>query len=441
MKTVRKKFSFFILFLFISFDLSWSIDSIIQNLPEVKKAENEIYSAYYDLKLTYSQFGVNIDSFYRYSYNQPTVSVNLGPAQLRVSQDFTYNYGLNLNWIIKTFGLLENQITSKEIIYISKVLKYQQTISDMYFRFYQLFYEMLKAYILLDFSNRSIAYSKELLYNTKKLYDVGVVAKVDYLRALSTYQEFLAQNKSAYQNYILATQNIYSFLVTKDNTGLDKLFRKYTEYLDSDFVYDLPENRKSPEELRVSKILYSNIISLIHQKKATASQNFPILSLNSLYLRQKSATFSREYNFNITLSLSWKIFDSNLSKNQQEIIKHQIYSLYEEYKRNIINLMNMQSQIRLKHQIDYSMYSSLLYNLDYRKEAFRLIKLKYENGLATYLDYLDSQNNLLQTQLNIKNYKNELFMNYVTYLYLNDLDLSTKEVIEKKLMHNLKKEE
>ncbi|MCX7759085.1 MAG: TolC family protein [bacterium] len=429
----RMFFIFFLIYVVFFLDLCWSLDNIILKLPEVKKAEREVYAAYYDLKVLYSQFGINLDSYYRYSYNQPNINLRLGPNAIRISNDYSYNYGVQINWIIRTFGFFEHQAISKEIIYKSKILKYQHVISEMYLKLYQLLYEMFKAYNIYEFSNNSVSYTHELLANTKKLYDVGVVAKVDYLRALSLYQESFSKSLASYQNYILAMKNIYSFLcIDQGQSELTELVFIYNSYLDSNHVVELTDFKRNPEDLRVSQILYSNIVSLIYQNKSILAQNNPRLILSSQYNRQNPSGFSRDYNFNISLSLTWKIFDSQLSKNQSKVIEQQILSLYEDYKRNIYNLDNSQNSIKTKYEMDYNMYQSFLYNLDYRKEAFRLIKLKYQNGLATYLDYLDAQNNLLQTVLNLKSYKNELFMDYVNYSYLNDIDLKV-EGVKKKL--------
>ncbi|MCX7759382.1 MAG: TolC family protein, partial [bacterium] len=258
----RLFFIFFLIYMVFLWDLCWALDDVIIKLPEVKKAEKEVYAAYYDLKVLYSQFGINADSYYRYSYNQPTINFRVGPNTVRISNDYSYNYGIQINWILRTFGLLENQAISKEIIYKSKLLKYQYVISEMYLKFYQLLYEMFKAYNIYDFSNNTVSYTHELLGNTKKLYDVGIVAKVDYLRALSSYQESLARSRASYQNYVLAMKNIYSFLsIDQGKPELTELVFIYNRYLDSNHVVELDDFKKKPEDLRVSQILYSNIIS------------------------------------------------------------------------------------------------------------------------------------------------------------------------------------
>ncbi len=429
--------SLILILLLVSFSYASDVDDLVLQLPEVKKAHHELSAAYYDLKATYSQFGLNVDSFYRYSYNQPTVTVGLGPTRIRVSNDYNYNYGIQFNWLLYTFGVLENQIKSKELIYYSKVLKYRQTVNDSYLKFYQLLYDFTKSCNLLDFSNNTLKYSEEFLNTSKRLYDVGIAPKVDYLRALSVYQDSLTQNSAAYQNYIITTQNLYSFLFPNSNNYfLPNFVKKYIYYIDSDVIPKLPNEYKNPEELVVSQILYSNIISLLYQRRAVLAQSNPKLALSSQYVRQRPSGFSRDYSFNIILSLSWKIFDSGLVKNQAQSVEEQANALYQDYLRTIVNLYNSQRNVKSKYHIDYKMYKSYLYNLDFRKESFRLVKLKYENGLSSYLDYLDAQNSLLQTILNIKNSKNDLFWDLINYSYLNDLNITTRkisELIERKI--------
>ncbi|MEN3014893.1 MAG: TolC family protein [bacterium] len=413
------------------------LDKVILSLPEVQKSKQEVYSSYYDLKLTYSQYGLNIQALYRYSYNQPVVTLNFGLSRIRISNDYTYSYGIELNYPIYTFGTLENQILSKELIYNAKILNLQQTIKDSYLKFYTLIYEYAKILNFLEFTKNNLDYTQELLSNTNKLYQAGVIPKVEYLRVFALYQDTVSQNTVAQNNSKIVLENIYSFLYPlQKNThnsknALKKFIDRYTNYLSSQKQPPILIDKENQiENSLVAQIIYSNILALKYQKRTIELQNAPKLALNTQYYKQRESSFSRDYLFNVNLLLSWKIFDSSLSANQAKIIDNQIQILQQEYTRTKSNLINSRNSTKSKYYNDYTLYKSYLYNLEYRTELFRLTKIKYQNGLSTYLDYLDAQNNFLQTVLNIKNYKNEIFIDIINYYYLNDQDLSIKEILE-----------
>ncbi|MFN3995650.1 MAG: TolC family protein, partial [bacterium] len=424
-----------------------NLDDIIYNLPEVKKALYEAKYSYYDLKALYSQLGINAESYYQYTYNQPTVTIPIGFQSIRISNDYNYNYGLQINWLLKTFGFIENQILAKEMIYKAKKINYEQTVSESYLKFYKALYEVYKSYINYSFTVQLRDFTDELLSSTKKLYDSGIIAKVDYLRVLSTYNDYQAQLDSSYRYYKISLRNLYSFLYPEktiddnfiqsnclDKIRLDEILLTYGKYLE-DYSGETIEIDKDLERnssnARVLQILYCNLVSLEYQKKSVLSQNNPRLALFSQYNRQRASGFSRDYNFNVGLSLTWKIFDSGLSNRQALSVEQQKEVLNQQYIRTLSDLQNQKENIKNKFYVDLNLYRSLLSNLEYKKEAFRLMKLKYQNGMATYLDYLDSQNNLLKTLFDIKSYKNEIFLDYVNFMYLNDHDMSFRNVFGK----------
>jgi len=193
------------------------ISELIYNIPEVKKAKDELYSAYYDLKLAYSQYGINLESYYNYGYNQPTVKINIGFSTINISNDYPYSYGIRLTKLLYSFNFLENIIISKQINYYSKYLKNQQTLNDNYLKFYELMYNIVKAKDFLDYTYNLINYTNEFLKTTYNLYSVGVLPKLDYIKAQSVYQESLTQNIIAKDNYMLAKQSLLSFLNTTEN--------------------------------------------------------------------------------------------------------------------------------------------------------------------------------------------------------------------------------
>lgn len=425
------------------------IFGLIYNIPEVKKADAELYQAYYDLKLAYSQYGINLDSYYNYGYNQPTVKINIGLNTINISNDYPYNYGLKLTKLIYSFNFIENIIISKQLNYYSKYLKKKQILNDNYLKFYELMANVIKAKNFLDYTQNLINYTNEFLKTTYNLYSVGILPKLDYIKSQAVYQDSLTQNIIAKDNYKLAKQSLLYFLNTnEDNFNLDRFINyiyknNYQEkiYLKNDnFKDNLKNNLKNynlnidlsyinelnmdSKDLLVSKILYSLIESLKYQAKSLDYQNYPKLLLTANYDKHRPTGFSKDYTFNINLSLSWKIFDSNNSYYNKQMLLENINSLYQDYKRLIINIDLAKINYKTKFINNYNSLISLYKTFDYQKEVFRINKLRYQNGLSTYLEYLDAQNSLLQSELNLNNTKCDLILNYVYILYYNDIDLN-----------------
>ncbi len=412
------------------------VSKLIYNIPEVKKVSNELYQAYYDLKLAYAQYGINLDAYYNYGYNQPTVKINIGPNTINISNDFPYNYGLKLTKLLYSFNFVENVIISKKINYYSKYLKFKQSLNDNYLKFYELMAFAVKAKDFLDYTNNLINYTNEFLKTSYNLYSVGIIPKLDYIKAQSVYQDSLTQNVLAQDNYKLAKQSLLAFLNTDETTfNLDNFISNFYKANYQDKIYLKDQNinidldfvnklNKESKDLLVAKILYSSIEALNYQAKSLDYQNAPKLLLTATYDKHRPTGFSRDYTFNINLSLSWKLLDSNSSYYNKQLILQNILALYEDYKRLIINLDLAKNNYKTKFINNYNTLISSYETLNYQRELFRINKLRYENGLSTYLEYLDAQNSLLQSELNLNNIKSDLLLNYIYLLYYNDIDLS-----------------
>ncbi|TDT67345.1 outer membrane protein TolC [Hypnocyclicus thermotrophus] len=119
---------------------------------------------------------------------------------------------------------------------------------------------------------------------------------------------------------------------------------------------------------------------------------------------------------NIGVSISGTLFDFNETKNNIYIAKKDIEKINIEKEKEIddLQLTLKTSYLNIK-RINKSIISKEK-EIELKTEIFKLNKIKYENNQLTLEDYLNSENDLLLSQLKLVELKTTLYTEYQNYL-------------------------
>lgn len=148
------------------------------------------------------------------------------------------------------------------------------------------------------------------------------------------------------------------------------------------------------------KQLQSSIEASKEGIKAASSKFLP-----SLLIAGEFGYQGEQYSFNdeqdywmISGVLQWTLFNGFKDKEAREqaiIQKKQLETQLELTKQKI--LLDIQQSLD-EYQVAFENYETAKIRLETAKEAFRLSKKKYQNGLANYIEYLNSENTLFNSQ-------------------------------------------
>lgn len=238
----------------------------------------------------------------------------------------------------------------------------------------------------------------------KAMMDNGIIAKNDYLKAelqVSNYQ--IAYEEAVANEEILSYQ--LALLLKMDENSKFQI---------NDSEMNLLENLSNSNERKDVRALTSQIEAAKNNVKIVKGNYFPAISLMTGYIAfdlQNVVTVSNAMNFGVGVSYDV----SSLFKNNKEVkvakskvkeLEYHLASLNDKVK---IEIKSAETNFTLaKNQ--YKVYQEAV---NQAIENFRIIKDKYDNGLADTNDLLDAETQQLQAQISEAYGKANILLKYM----------------------------
>jgi len=282
----------------------------------------------------------------------------------------------------------EENLTIEEINY---GLIEEQLILNVISNYYQLI--RLKA--LVKQAEEQMELSKQLLKWTHAKLKVEQIARLDVMNAqvqLANDEDFLVQAQDQHQTL---QRNFLRLLGLDEDLELNLREDINIKVLNKNVDESINEALKNRLEIKRAKIGLEQAKRNISIAKST---NKPILTISGNYSwtneteeLEKAVKDLPQKNWLAQIKLSFPFFDSGSTKNQVEIanINYQIaLDAFEELKKDIIEEI---TQIHRNLEKNKRRLGVLEVNLNIAQEARRISQLKYEMGLITIREVLESQ--------------------------------------------------
>jgi len=285
----------------------------------------------------------------------------------------------------------------------NKMLEMSKMEKDIYKR--NLISEIKKAYLnflktkrvekiyssTLNLLKENLRVSQSLFKNNKVTIDVVYRAKAEIA---GIEQKILEANKNnelaiSYLNFLL-NRPLQSEVVF-DTTGLSQ---NYNYNFDDSYSNAIQE-REELKELHLASEIYSDKASI------SFSKFLPGISLAADYGYQgEKYQFDKNHDFwTASVVMQWNLFNGfkDISqKEQAEIEVDKIKSKIEETKKQIA--LQVMSAIK-EYDLALSSIKSAGELLKSIQASFRIVNKKFDEGITSYIEFLDSRNKLTQSQI------------------------------------------
>lgn len=378
-----------------------------QNL-QIKLAKNETILAEAELFQTRAMFLPNVNASYTFSNtNNPLYAFGSKLNQERIASEDFNPEKLNAPGSISNFATkieVQQPIINMDAVYLKKagqvkteVLKIKAERTKEYIQF-----ELKKAYMQLQLAYRmleTLDNAKATTLANKKVIDNyfknGMIQKTEVLYIDVRVKEIENQIDYAKSNIRNASDYMYFLL---DEPSENKVL-KPSEKLDyqNQMVENsatLNLNRKDLQAYQKSLEAYDLMIKSSKAKflpKLNAFGNFEMYD-------NRFAQFGAN-GYLAGLQLSWNVFDGLKSKSEQEKYKAELTKVQTE-----IAQYNKQSQLELNKanrqvQDAENKVNLTKLALEQSKEAYRIRKNRYEQGLEKSSDLLMSETTMSQKDL------------------------------------------
>jgi outer membrane protein TolC len=212
--------------------------------------------------------------------------------------------------------------------------------------------------------------------------------------------------KSEIEHKLLEAQNNYSLAKSYFNYLLNKPLDD--EVIEENFetnnlnISELSELELSATNNREEFLLIKKLIKISKDKgSAVQTSYYPGLSLavDYGYQGEKFDFSSKNDYWMASLVFNWNIF--NGFQDQAKSERAQI-----ETKKSMLQLTELANKIRLQvreafnnYTVSQKMVETARDQFSSSKQSFKLIQKKYKEGLSSQIEYLDSQNQLLQSSI------------------------------------------
>ncbi len=274
-------------------------------------------------------------------------------------------------------------------------------------------------YLLLDFKWREEIAKKTLELRQESLeivaarFDKGIVAEID-LNQAQIQTAIAAAAVPFYRRQIAQTENALAVLLGRNPKSVDLESELEGQELPPDIPVGLPSMlmERRPDIIRAEYLLQAQNARI----GVAMAQRFPSISLTGLLgvaSNDISTLTSSGLAWNLGGSLAGPIFEFNKNKRRVEVERYKAQQSLYEYERTVIvafqevedalieiSTLNAELQARRDH-------------VNAAKNAQDLSKERYDKGVTSFLELIESQRQAFEAQLSLSEITQKLFTAHV----------------------------
>ncbi len=385
------------------FSLDEAIEFAENNNAEIKQASLELDKSVADIGVARSAFYPTINATGYYAYLSDLPILQLDSVFIPMGQHENYNLQVSLQQVIfawgKIYGAYRIAGLNRDIAELNLIRKKQEIRCSVT----KSYYGLLVLEKMVELTKESMEQLKRHEEAVKKRYEAGLVSQFDLLRSQVQVANLKPKLIEAENGFKLAREGFKMLLgLTQDK---EFILKDSLAIIDEDFdLEDLKEEALAnrPELKNLQKI--EKISKLA--KSIKARSNLPSIFAGVSYDRKKPFSFGgNDWGSNLTFNVGFQfpifggyksLYEYNKSALQLKEVELALENLNKgivlEVKQAYLNMFASKEAINAAKE-----------NIAQAEKAFNIMETRYKNGLATNLEYLDTQLAMMQAKINYLN--------------------------------------
>lgn len=375
----------------LELSLYQAIDYALQNNPEIEQLTLDAGTAQAMVDEARSAFYPSISASGYYAYMSDVAVFELDSIPIPMGQHENYNYQVSLQQVLFTWGKIYNVYKisdlGKDIAQLDMVRKRQEvrySVTDA-------FYGILILKEMVNLSRESLVQLERHAKSVETRYRAGLVPQFELLRAQVQVANLKPQMIEAENGLKLAMEG-FKMLV---GLPLQQGFKLTGELqmVDDEFDIDSLTTAALGNRIELKNLKkYSRITEL--SKAIAARANLPSLVAGATYVRTKPFGFGGDdWGTNITFNIGFDfpIFTGfrNLAQYKQATLQVKGAQLaLENLKKGIVFEVK---QAFYNSQAAKQSIAAAQDNVTQAEKTYKIIEIRYRNGLATNLEFMDVQ--------------------------------------------------
>ena len=367
-------------------DLRTAMGLVLEDMPSLKRITSRIRQAEYRVQEAYSAAYPTLDFSAEYSRVQPPVSFPGGPV---ISPADNYAFRLILRQVIYDFGRMKWNVLASKLSKRVVQEEYRTELNRLIMLVAQRYIEALLAQEQVTIAQDDLEAQLANLRTSQLLFKQGVAARFDVLRnsaAASQAQQILIEAETA---EAIAKARLLSLL----NEPLDR--RLQLDALPirppNDEMYLSDAKLKALETRPDLRSIRWAVEQARAQIEVAETSNNPRLDLTNTSVNQNATGFSPETSNTTAIVFSVPLYDGGVSHWQKEQAVesvHQLTADLEQAERDaVLQIDEVYNQLSDR----WRAIAVAEENVTQAEEALRVAVLRYENGISTNVELLESQ--------------------------------------------------
>jgi len=393
-----------------------AVQNALQNNHILKFYESSVKSSKFDTESSKSlqMPSFFLDSSYTLLDEEKKLNVEIAPgitSSMTQVKDKYFDASVGIKYNIYAGGAISSNIKINRHKEESAKQNYLEFKNELIFQVKKQYTEILKLLSQREIAQKHIDALNRHYLDVQNFYKEGIVAELDLLQTDVKLKE-AKQSLNRIDNYIKVAKSALNLLI---NGNVEKSDFSLTELnlniIDKTInIANLYE--EAVKNRPIIKQIESEINALNESKKTIKSDYLPkIYAAGGYTYNNQNDEISPKGGFFGKLGIQMNI-DWNYPTKKLNSVSEKIIALNQQRLNTIL-------KVKLEVKEAYEMYQTALLNLEVAKAAvdeaeeyYRVIKLKYENGLSSNSDVLDGQALLTTARSNEKNAYYDLFIAY-----------------------------
>jgi len=274
-------------------------------------------------------------------------------------------------------------------------------------------------YLLLDYQMREYISRETLKLREKSQgiiqarYDEGIVPEID-LNQAQIQRAIAASAIPFYQRQVAQTENALSILLGRNPGPITVGVNLNEQHLPPDIPIGLPSMlmERRPDVIQAEHLLHAQTARV----GVAVAQRFPSISLTGLLGVASTDISSLTANgaaFNAGASLMGPLFEFGKNKKRVEIERKKTEQVLYEYERTVITAFKEVEDALVEISTLKEEKEARQEHVTAAKNAQNLSAERYDKGVTSYLELIESQRQAFEAQLNLSDVTQKLFNGYV----------------------------
>ncbi len=315
-----------------------------------------------------------------------------------------FNYYLqgNLSWELDFWGRVRRSNEAARGDLLSKEENRRAVVLELVSNVAQAYFDLLQFDMQLDIAKRTLQSWEESVRIARTRLRQGVIAKLD-ADQFEAERANAAARASELERQLVQKENQLSLLLGR-NPGSIRVGSRLTEQvMPPEVTAGIPSQllQRRPDLVRAEQELAA-ATARIGMAKA---DRFPKLSLTGILgvaSPQLSKLFANGTDFGVVgPSLAGPLLNAQILGFQQEAAEAQARQAVAQYEQAILVAFKEVEDALVAVRTAREQRSAQAEQVESLRSAFRLASLRYQGGLANYLDVLIAQRNLFDAELSL----------------------------------------